>query len=48
MLGEIDDPAALPLVEATRVALERVADIGLGLLSLDRATSTLSAVRAGA
>lgn len=42
VLGEIDDPAAVPLAAATRVALERVADIGLGYLSLDRATSTLS------
>ncbi|WP_433560590.1 ATP-binding cassette domain-containing protein [Nocardia sp. CA-151230] len=42
VLGEIDDPAAVPLAAATRVALERVAAIGLGYLSLDRATSTLS------
>ncbi|MGW5111241.1 ATP-binding cassette domain-containing protein [Nocardia sp. NPDC004123] len=42
VLGEIDDPAAVPLAAATRVALERVAGIGLGYLSLDRATSTLS------
>ncbi|MFE3953344.1 ATP-binding cassette domain-containing protein [Nocardia sp. NPDC059091] len=42
VLGEIDDPAAVPLATATRVALERVAAIGLGYLSLDRATSTLS------
>ncbi|MET8423533.1 excinuclease ABC subunit UvrA [Nocardia sp. NPDC004860] len=42
VIGEIDDPAAVPLAAATRVALERVAAIGLGYLSLDRATSTLS------
>ncbi|MFE3255530.1 ATP-binding cassette domain-containing protein [Nocardia sp. NPDC059229] len=42
VLGEIDDPAAVPLAAATQVALERVAAIGLGYLSLDRATSTLS------
>ncbi|MFJ9370894.1 ATP-binding cassette domain-containing protein [Nocardia sp. NPDC101769] len=42
VLGEIHDPAAVPLAAATRIALERVADIGLGYLSLDRATSTLS------
>ncbi|MEU6584891.1 excinuclease ABC subunit UvrA [Nocardia sp. NPDC046763] len=42
VLGEIDDPAAVPLAAATRIALERVADIGLGYLSLDRATSSLS------
>ncbi|QLY28293.1 excinuclease ABC subunit UvrA [Nocardia huaxiensis] len=42
VLGEITDPAALGLAEATRIALGRVADIGLGYLSLDRATSTLS------
>ncbi|MEC3956390.1 excinuclease ABC subunit UvrA [Nocardia sp. CDC153] len=42
VLGEIEDPAALGLADATRIALQRVADIGLGYLSLDRATSTLS------
>ncbi|WP_228816702.1 ATP-binding cassette domain-containing protein [Nocardia transvalensis] len=42
VVEEIDDPAARGLAEATRVALQRVADIGLGYLSLDRATSTLS------
>ncbi|QIS20059.1 ATP-binding cassette domain-containing protein [Nocardia terpenica] len=42
VLDEVDDPAARGLAEATRVALARVADIGLGYLSLDRATSTLS------
>ncbi|WP_405495360.1 ATP-binding cassette domain-containing protein [Nocardia sp. NBC_00511] len=42
VLAEITDPAAHGLADATRIALERVADIGLGYLSLDRATSTLS------
>ncbi|MBH0780796.1 ATP-binding cassette domain-containing protein [Nocardia bovistercoris] len=42
VLDEITEPAALGLTEAIRVALRRVADIGLGYLSLDRATSTLS------
>ncbi|MEC3917453.1 excinuclease ABC subunit UvrA [Nocardia sp. CDC160] len=42
VLGEIEDPAAVGLADATRIALQRVADIGLGYLSLDRATSTLS------
>ncbi|MBF6061213.1 excinuclease ABC subunit UvrA [Nocardia terpenica] len=42
VLDEVNDPAARGLAEATRVALARVADIGLGYLSLDRATSTLS------
>ncbi len=42
VLDEITDPAALNLTDAIRVALRRVADIGLGYLSLDRATSTLS------
>ncbi|MFQ6329937.1 ATP-binding cassette domain-containing protein [Nocardia sp. CWNU-33] len=42
VLDEITDPAALGLAAAIRTALQRVADIGLGYLSLDRATSTLS------
>ncbi|MFI1916563.1 ATP-binding cassette domain-containing protein [Nocardia sp. NPDC020380] len=42
VLGQVTDPAAQALAEATRVALGRVVDIGLGYLSLDRATSTLS------
>ncbi|WP_227999908.1 ATP-binding cassette domain-containing protein [Nocardia australiensis] len=42
VLDEITDPAALGLTAAIRTALARVADIGLGYLSLDRATSSLS------
>ncbi|MCP2289554.1 excinuclease ABC, A subunit [Nocardia amikacinitolerans] len=42
VLDEITDPAALGLADAIRTALRRVADIGLGYLSLDRPTSTLS------
>lgn len=42
VLDEITDPAALGLAAAIRTALQRVADIGLGYLSLDRATSSLS------
>ncbi|WP_280390599.1 excinuclease ABC subunit UvrA [Nocardia brasiliensis] len=42
VLDEITDPAAVGLAAAIRTALQRVADIGLGYLSLDRPTSTLS------
>ncbi|WP_069161083.1 ATP-binding cassette domain-containing protein [Nocardia altamirensis] len=42
VLDEITDPAALGLAAAIRVSLQRVADIGLGYLSLDRPTSSLS------
>ncbi|NNH69116.1 excinuclease ABC subunit UvrA [Nocardia uniformis] len=42
VLGEITEPAAQGLADATRVALSRIADIGLGYLSLDRPTNTLS------
>ncbi|MEU7767495.1 excinuclease ABC subunit UvrA [Nocardia sp. NPDC049190] len=42
VLDEITDPAAVGLAGAIRTALQRVADIGLGYLSLDRPTSTLS------
>ncbi|MCM6775227.1 excinuclease ABC subunit UvrA [Nocardia sp. CDC159] len=42
VVAEIEDSAARGLAEATRTALQRVADIGLGYLSLDRPTSTLS------
>ncbi|MBN6039872.1 excinuclease ABC subunit UvrA [Amycolatopsis sp. 195334CR] len=41
-LGRIDDPVAKPVVQAAVAALERVEAIGLGYLSLDRETSTLS------
>ncbi|MFX0578080.1 ATP-binding cassette domain-containing protein [Nocardia nepalensis] len=42
VLDEITDPAALGLTAAIRTALGRVTDIGLGYLSLDRPTATLS------
>ncbi|GII88127.1 thiamine ABC transporter permease [Sphaerisporangium siamense] len=42
VLGAIDDPVATPIAEAARTALARVEAIGLGYLSLDRATATLS------
>lgn len=42
VLGEIDDPVARPVAAAAVTALERVEAIGLGYLSLDRETSTLS------
>lgn len=42
VLDEITDTAAAGLVAATRTALARVDGIGLGYLSLDRATSSLS------
>ncbi|MFB7650889.1 MULTISPECIES: ATP-binding cassette domain-containing protein [unclassified Streptomyces] len=42
VLKRIDDPVALPVAGAAVAALERVEAIGLGYLSLDRETSTLS------
>ncbi|MEV6559751.1 excinuclease ABC subunit UvrA [Nocardia sp. NPDC051756] len=42
VLDEITDPAAAGLAAAIRTSLQRVTDIGLGYLSLDRPTSTLS------
>ncbi|QXE33618.1 excinuclease ABC subunit UvrA [Streptomyces sp. GMY02] len=42
VLGRIDDPVAAPLAAAARERLERLVGIGLGYLSLDRETSTLS------
>ncbi|MFF0588537.1 ATP-binding cassette domain-containing protein [Streptomyces sp. NPDC003781] len=42
VLREIDDPVALPVAAAAVAALERVEAIGLGYLSLDRETATLS------
>ncbi|GHE52450.1 thiamine ABC transporter permease [Streptomyces longispororuber] len=41
-LGRVDDPVAGPVAAAAVAALERVEAIGLGYLSLDRETSTLS------
>ncbi|QDQ14699.1 ATP-binding cassette domain-containing protein [Streptomyces spectabilis] len=41
-LGRVDDPVAGPVARAAVAALERVEAIGLGYLSLDRETSTLS------
>ncbi|MPY51365.1 excinuclease ABC subunit UvrA [Streptomyces acidicola] len=42
VLKEIDDPLAGPIASAAVTALERIDAIGLGYLSLDRETSTLS------
>jgi excinuclease UvrABC ATPase subunit len=42
LLTSIDDPVAAPIAEGIRVALERIESIGLGYLSLDRATLSLS------
>ncbi|MFI9825365.1 ATP-binding cassette domain-containing protein, partial [Streptomyces sp. NPDC052013] len=42
VLREIDDPVARPIAGAAVAALERIERIGLGYLSLDRETSTLS------
>ncbi|MFE0099882.1 ATP-binding cassette domain-containing protein [Streptomyces sp. NPDC059009] len=42
VLGRIDDPVAGPVAAAAITALERIEAIGLGYLSLDRETSTLS------
>ncbi|MET9276338.1 excinuclease ABC subunit UvrA [Streptomyces anthocyanicus] len=42
VLRGIDDPVALPVAGAAVAALERVEAIGLGYLSLDRETATLS------
>ncbi|MER7477999.1 excinuclease ABC subunit UvrA [Streptomyces sp. NPDC126510] len=41
-LKEIDDPVAGPIASAAVAALERIEAIGLGYLSLDRETATLS------
>lgn len=41
-LKDIDDPVAGPIARAAVTALERIDAIGLGYLSLDRETSTLS------
>ncbi len=42
VLREIDDPVAGPIASAAVAGLERIDAIGLGYLSLDRETSTLS------
>ncbi|MGW0610857.1 ATP-binding cassette domain-containing protein [Streptomyces sp. NPDC002788] len=42
VLKEIDDPVASPIASAAVAALERIEAIGLGYLSLDRETATLS------
>ncbi|GAA2422933.1 excinuclease ABC subunit UvrA [Streptomyces glaucus] len=42
VLKEIDDPVARPVAGAAVAALERIEAIGLGYLSLDRETATLS------
>ncbi|MFI5674105.1 ATP-binding cassette domain-containing protein [Streptomyces cellulosae] len=42
VLKEIDDPVAGPIAGAAVAALERIDAIGLGYLSLDRETATLS------
>ncbi|MFE6282040.1 ATP-binding cassette domain-containing protein [Streptomyces sp. NPDC057877] len=42
VLKEIDDPVARPIAGAAVAALERIAAIGLGYLSLGRETATLS------
>lgn len=42
VLREIDDPVAGPIASAAVAALERTEAIGLGYLSLDRETATLS------
>ncbi|AZK97519.1 MULTISPECIES: ATP-binding cassette domain-containing protein [Streptomyces] len=42
VLRRIDDPVAAPVAAAAREKLERLVGIGLGYLSLDRETTTLS------
>ncbi|GGU71991.1 ATP-binding cassette domain-containing protein [Lentzea flava] len=41
-VSAITDPAVRSLVDTVRAALERIEEIGLGYLSLDRSTGTLS------
>ena len=41
-VGGLDDPSVAPLLQALHGSLEAFVDIGLGYLSLDRPTSTLS------
>ncbi|QGG56359.1 excinuclease ABC subunit UvrA [Paenibacillus sp. FSL W8-1187] len=42
VVREIDDPAAAPVVRALAERLQHLTDIGLGYLTLDRETDTLS------
>lgn len=42
VLARIDDPVATPIAAAARARLDRLVGIGLGYLSLDRETTTLS------
>ncbi|CAO0837938.1 UvrABC system protein A [Streptomyces microflavus] len=42
VLARIDDPVGGPIAAAARERLERLVGIGLGYLSLDRETTTLS------
>ncbi|GAA1954192.1 excinuclease ABC subunit UvrA [Microbacterium deminutum] len=41
-LATIDDPAVAPLMQGLRATIDSFVDIGLGYLSLDRASGTLS------
>ncbi len=41
-VGGVDEPSVAPLLEALRQTLESFVEIGLGYLSLDRSTGTLS------
>ncbi|MFE3253000.1 ATP-binding cassette domain-containing protein [Streptomyces sp. NPDC059209] len=42
VMARIDDPVATPIAAAARARLDRLVGIGLGYLSLDRETTTLS------
>jgi excinuclease UvrABC ATPase subunit len=42
LLGNIDDPVAVPMLSTLKERLQHLVDIGLDYLSLDRETSTLS------